>query len=92
MNNQTQFINEYIPIFVFLGLEAEAGGSLSSRPTWCIEQVPGKPRLDMQRNSVLKNPKQTNKQTNNNKTNKHKKQGKKPNIIAQTFPYRFSHI
>jgi hypothetical protein len=41
--------------------EAEAGRSLSSRPAWFMEEVPGQPGLQ-QRNPVLKNQNQPNKQ------------------------------
>ena len=43
--------------------EAEAGGSLSLRPDWSTEQVPGQaPKL--QRNPVLKNKQNKTKQKN----------------------------
>jgi hypothetical protein len=35
-------------------LEAEADGSLNSRPAWSIEQVPEQPGAATQRNSALK--------------------------------------
>jgi hypothetical protein len=44
-------------------LEAEAGGSLSSRPAWSTEWVLGQPGLHRETLSQKTN-KQTNKQTN----------------------------
>jgi hypothetical protein len=55
--------------------EAEAGGFLSSRPSWSTKWVPGQPGV--QRNPVSK--KQTNKKQQQQKTNKQQKKQKQKN-------------
>ena len=45
--SESQFLHYKINLELSGGgpQEAEAGGSLSSRPTWSTEQVPGQPEL-----------------------------------------------